>query len=99
MQLIYRGQTYSYNSACATACRPFQSSRTPQSAYELSYRGSTYRVTPATATKTVVQPSEYELIYRGTTYQVNRNGQGKVTAVTSSGNLSKHRTGLVHSVL
>jgi hypothetical protein len=98
MQLIYRGHTYSYNSACATACRPLQSSRTPQSAYELSYRGSTYRVTP-TATKPVVQPSEYELIYRGNTYQVNRNEQDKVTAVTLSGNLSKHRTWLAHPAM
>jgi hypothetical protein len=39
MKLIYRGTTYDYNPANVTARRPFQHTRTRDSAYELIYRG------------------------------------------------------------
>ncbi len=99
MQLIYRGQTYTYNPAQATAPRPFQPTRTPQPVRELIYRGCTYRVAPTPATKPALQPRQYELIYRGTIYQVNRNEQGEVTAINPSGNLAKHRPWSAHPAM
>jgi hypothetical protein len=92
MKLIYRGTTYNYNPANVASRRPFQHTRTSDSAYELIYRGNTYRVEPAAIAKAPVKPVAYELIYRGMTYWVNRNEQGEVTAITSSANPSKHRT-------
>ena len=89
MKLIYRGTTYDYNPANVTARRPFQHTRTSDSAYELIYRGNTYRVNPTAIAKAPAKPVAYELIYRGATYWVNRNEQGKVTAITSSANPSK----------
>lgn len=89
MKLIYRGNTYNYNPNNVTARRPFQHTRTSDSAYELIYRGNTYRVKPAAIAKAPVKPAAYELIYRGVTYWVNRNEQGEVTTITSSAKPSK----------
>lgn len=89
MKLIYRGTTYNYNPANVTARRPFQSTRTRDSAYELIYRGNTYRVEPDAMAKAPVEPVTYELIYRGTILQVSRNEQGEVTAISSLTNPSK----------
>jgi Domain of unknown function (DUF4278) len=92
MQLIYRGTTYDYNPAHTPIHYPLQHTR--QSAYELVYRGSTFRVKPTVTAKAPVDPVSYELIYRGNTYQVNRNEQGKMTAIApvsaSSYRASKH---------
>lgn len=89
MKLIYRGTTYDYNPANVTARRPFQHTRTRDSAYELIYRGSTYQAEPTAITQTPVEPVTYELIYRGTILHVSRNKQGEVTAISSSMNPSK----------
>ncbi|MEG4115083.1 MULTISPECIES: DUF4278 domain-containing protein [unclassified Microcoleus] len=82
MKLIYRGTTYDYNPANVAARHPSQPTPTRDSAYELIYRGNTYRVDPNAITKTPVKPTSYELIYRGITYWVNRNEQSDVPAIT-----------------
>lgn len=92
MKLIYRATTFDYNPAKVAARRPFQRTRrTDKSAYELMYRGNTYRVDPNVITQAPVKPAAYELIYRGMFFRVNRNEQGEITAITSSTNLSKHK--------
>jgi hypothetical protein len=78
MKLIYRGTTINYNPANINAHRPVKP--TFDSAYELIYRGYTYRVEQTTVRQTPVKPTEYELIYRGITYQVKRNEQAKIGA-------------------
>jgi hypothetical protein len=83
MKLIYRGTTFDYNPANVTTRRPFQHTRTRDSAYELIYRGNTYKVEPTAITQAPVEPVTYELIYRGTIFQVSRNEQGEVTAISS----------------
>jgi hypothetical protein len=95
MKLIYRGTTYNYDSAKAKTRPPFPHKN--GSAYELIYRGSTYRFDPTIAKLAVVKPSSYELIYRGSTYLVNRNGAGKVTAVTYSVDTFQHKMLTNHS--
>lgn len=90
MKLIYRGTTINYDPANINAHRPAKP--TFESAYELIYRGHTYRVEPTAVRQTPVKPTEYELIYRGITYQVKRNEQGEVISMTSCTNLLKHKT-------
>lgn len=81
MKLIYRATTYDY-APSKFASRPFQQVRGPGPAYNLIYRGVTYRVDPnAKPAKVPVLPAAYNLIYRGVTYLVNRTAQGKVTVV------------------
>lgn len=63
MQLIYRGMTYSYNSANTT-----DRSLVQRSARELIYRGSTYQIAPNAMTKSSVESAAYALIYRGNAY-------------------------------
>jgi hypothetical protein len=89
MQLFYRGTTFNYDPAERAARRLAQ--RTFEAPYELMYRGRTYRIDPNVITETSVKPVVYELTYRGTAYQMHRNEQGKVTAIASSANFSKHR--------
>ncbi|MES1026582.1 DUF4278 domain-containing protein [Gloeocapsa sp. BRSZ] len=92
MELIYRGTTYDYNPNKAPG-RPFEQVREAGPAYNLTYRGVTYRVDPnVKQSEAPVRPAAYELIYRGVTYCVNRNEQGEVTAITSSTSPSKKRT-------
>ena len=93
MQLIYRGNTYNYNSAHAR-----RATQHHEFAYELTYRGNTYRIDPTIATPVSIKPSEYELIYRGSTYWVRRSEQGQLTTIVSSTNLSKHKTLTNHSI-
>jgi hypothetical protein len=80
MQLIYRGNAYSYN--------PADVHRSPQvaakAAYTLIYRGCTYQIDPSTTTGTSVRPATYKLIYRGSSYRVTRNQQGGGTAIAFS---------------
>lgn len=74
MELIYRGTTYNYNPD-QTPGRPFRQVRAGP-AYNLTYRGLTYRVDPnAKHSQVVVRPAAYELIYRGITYWVNEQGK------------------------
>ena len=89
MKLIYRGTTINYDPANINAHRPAKP--TFESAYELIYRGHTYRVDPTAVRQTPAKPTEYELIYRGITYQVKRNEQGEVISMTSSANGSQHK--------
>ncbi len=86
MKLIYRGTTYNYDPANINAHRPVQP--TFESAYELTYRGQTYRVEPNGVKEPAGKPTEYELIYRGVTYQAKRNEQGELIALTPCTNRS-----------
>jgi hypothetical protein len=92
MKLIYRGTTFNYDPANINAHRPVKP--TFESAYELIYRGHTYRVEPTAIKQPSVKPTEYELMYRGITYQVKRNEQGEVISMTSCANYSKHKTSI-----
>jgi Domain of unknown function (DUF4278) len=89
MQLFYRGTTFNYDPAERAASRLAQ--RTVESPYELTYRGHTYQINPTVTPETSVKPVAYELNYRGTAYQVHRDEQGKITAIASSANASKHK--------
>lgn len=92
MKLIYRANTYDYNPD-KTPRRPFQQVREARPAYNLNYRGVTYRVDPnAKQSEVHVKPAACELIYRGITYLVNRNAQGEVAAMTSFANYSQNST-------
>lgn len=90
MKLIYRGTAFNYNPANINVHRPVKP--TFESAYELIYRGNTYRVEPTAVRQTSVKPTEYELIYRGIIYQVKRNEQDEVIAMTSCANPSWHKS-------
>jgi Domain of unknown function (DUF4278) len=68
MKLTYRGITYDRNSSEVVARPPFPSLRPSNVAYDLIYRGITYRVDPsAKQTKVSVQSATNKLIYRGAT--------------------------------
>ena len=68
MKLIYRGITYERHPSSSSG-RPFQQVREPGAAYNLSYRGVTYRIDPnAKPTEVPVKLVAYRLIYRGVTY-------------------------------
>jgi YHS domain-containing protein len=68
MELIYRGTIYERHPSKASG-RPFRQVREPEVAYNLSYRGVTYRVDPNPKPMEVpVEPVAYKLIYRGVTY-------------------------------
>ncbi|HEY9662059.1 MAG TPA: DUF4278 domain-containing protein [Allocoleopsis sp.] len=92
MQLIYRGTTFNYNPAHIHARPSVQRNSVQRSgaAYELIYRGNTYRVDPTVATTTPAKPMEYQLIYRGSTYRVNRDEQGEV-AIVPANTAPKHK--------
>lgn len=82
MKLIYRGYTYEYDSSKPVG-RPFQPAPRLGRAYNLIYRGTTYRVDPNVKPAEVsVEPAIYQLIYRGMTYWVNRTAQGDRSVVT-----------------
>lgn len=79
MKLIYRGTTHERNSYQKKTRRPFQSNRKAETAYNLIYRGLTYRVEPDNPpVKTPITKTSYKLIYRGMTYLVNYNELGEV---------------------
>ena len=81
MQLVYRGITYERHPSSSSA-RPFLQVREPGAAYNLRYRGVTYRVDPnALPASVVVKPVAYKLIFRGVAYLVNRNVR-ELTVVT-----------------
>ena len=77
MKLIYRGTTYDRHPSQADNC-PFQQVRESGAAYNLSYRGVTYRIDP-NATVEPTQLVVYEAIYRGITYFVNKTANREVT--------------------
>jgi hypothetical protein len=59
-------------------------------AYNLIYRGVTYRIDPnAKQSEVPVQPVAYRLIYRGIAYFVNKTAQGEVRVVTQPASTSK----------
>jgi Domain of unknown function (DUF4278) len=81
MQLIYRGNKYDYNPSMF-ADRPFQMLRNPCSAYDLMYRGVTYRVDPSVKRNEVAVPVEsHKLIYRGAIYFKSSTVQKEITTV------------------
>ena len=94
MKLYYRGVSYEYDSTkvgSRKTAQPFKQVREFGPAYNLIYRGNTYRVDPNVKPAEVpVPPATYKLIYRGVTYLVNRTVQGEVTVVTELANLSKY---------
>ncbi|MFN6570761.1 DUF4278 domain-containing protein [Dendronalium sp. ChiSLP03b] len=93
MQLYYRSQSYKYDPSKVESRKieqPFQPIRRFGRAYNLMYRGVTYRVNPrAKSAKFPVSPVAYKLIYRGIIYFVNRTAQGEVTIVTQLASTSK----------
>jgi hypothetical protein len=74
MQLIYRGNTYSYDPTQFTR-RPFQPVTQLGSAYTLTTRGTTYQIDPQQVHPTTL-PASYELICRGNIYQVTETTAG-----------------------
>lgn len=72
MKLIYRGLTYDRH-PYQPYSRPFQPVSRSGAAYNLAYRGVTYRVDPhAKPAKVSAKPVTYKLTYRGVSYLVNR---------------------------
>ncbi len=88
MKLIYRATTYDYNPDKAPS-RPFQQVHESGRAYNLTYRGVTYRVDPNALRVEVPVAATYYLIYRGVTYIVNRNAHGEVTLVNQPASTPK----------
>ena len=96
MKLYYRGLTYEYNSkeAAKKAIRPFAPVPHQGSAYNLIYRGLTYRVDPNTKPVEVsTPPVTYQLIYRGIAYFVERTHTGEVfTTLSQPVNTTRSQT-------
>jgi hypothetical protein len=69
MKLFYRGTTYARHPSQADN-RPFQQVRESGAAYNLSYRGVSYRIDP-NATVELARPVVYQAIYQGIRYFVN----------------------------
>ncbi|MBE9002102.1 DUF4278 domain-containing protein [Nostoc sp. LEGE 12447] len=90
MKLFYRGLSYELNSSKIASRRtekPFQPASGVGAAYNLIYRGVTYRVDPNAKPAEVPLPlAIYKLSYRGINYLVNRNAQGEVTLINQSTN-------------
>ncbi|MDZ8239449.1 MAG: DUF4278 domain-containing protein [Nostoc sp. ChiQUE01a] len=88
MKLYYRGFSYELDSskiASRTTEKPFQPAPSVGSAYNLIYRGVTYRVDPNTKpAEALLPPATYKLSYRGINYLMNRNVQGEVTLIHQS---------------
>ncbi|BAY28013.1 hypothetical protein NIES2100_78420 [Calothrix sp. NIES-2100] len=86
MKLYYRGLTYEYNSseAAKKVTKPFEPVRHKGSAYNLTYRGLTYRVDPNIEPRQVQAPTvAYQLMYRGIVYCVERTHTGEVSTTFS----------------
>ncbi|MCC5654762.1 DUF4278 domain-containing protein [Nostoc sp. XA013] len=82
MKLSYRGVSYEY--------QPFKQVRGFGHAYNLIYRGFTYRIDPNTKQSEIpVQPVAYRLMYRGIAYFVKKTAQGEVSVVTQPASTSK----------
>ena len=79
MKLTYRGTTYDRHPSQADN-RPFQQVREPGAAYNLSYRGVTYRLDPNAQPVESARPVTYQAIYRGITYFVRKTARGEVLA-------------------
>ena len=91
MRLIYRATTYERNPDQAPG-RPFQQVRESGPAYNLTYRGVTYRIDPnAKPTEVPVPPATYNLIYRGVTYASESNCIWKSYCTHSTRKPSKSR--------
>ncbi|MBD2452433.1 DUF4278 domain-containing protein [Nostoc sp. FACHB-152] len=90
MKLYYRGTSYEYDTKKVENRKieqPFQPVYQFGPAYNVIYRGITYRVDPDVKPAEVTLPlAIYKLSYRGTNYLVNRNTQGEVTLMTQSVN-------------
>lgn len=85
MKLYYRGISYEYNAkeAGKKAIQPFAPVRREDCAYNLTYRGLTYRVDPNIKPAKVSTPSvTYQLIYRGIAYLVKRTHTEEVFGVS-----------------
>ncbi|MBD2527805.1 DUF4278 domain-containing protein [Nostoc sp. FACHB-133] len=90
MKLFYRGLSYELDSSKIASRRtekPFQPAPIVGAAYNLIYRGVTYRVDPNYKPVEVTLPlAIYKLSYRGINYLMNRNAQGEVTLINQSTN-------------
>jgi hypothetical protein len=93
MKLCYRGVSYEYSPSKVESRKrgqPFKQVRGSGAAYNLIYRGVTYRIDPnAKQSEVPVQQVAYKLMYRGIAYFVNKTAQGKGTLVTQPANNSK----------
>ncbi|MBD2196385.1 MULTISPECIES: DUF4278 domain-containing protein [Calothrix] len=86
MKLYYRGLTYEYNSSevAKKSTKPFEPVCHQGSAYNLTYRGTTYRVDPNIEPTPVPAPTvAYQLMYRGIVYSVQRTHTGEVSTTSS----------------
>ncbi|MDZ8187955.1 MAG: DUF4278 domain-containing protein [Nostoc sp. ChiSLP02] len=76
MKLYYRGLSYEYDQTKASSKKtqqPFQPAAKIGAAYNLMYRGASYRVDPNSQAVEVAQaPVAYKLNFRGITYFVNK---------------------------
>ncbi|WP_373528262.1 DUF4278 domain-containing protein [Nostoc sp.] len=93
MKLYYRGLSYEYHPSKVGSKKteqPFQPTPQLGSAYNLMYRGVTYRVDPNfKSAEVLLAPVAYKLKFRGITYFVNKTAQGEVTIVSQPASTSK----------
>ena len=93
MKLKYRGVSYEYDPPKLenqNRRQPFKQVRGSDPAYNLIYRGVSYRIEPNTKQSEVpIQPATYRLMYRGIAYFVNKTAQGEVSVVTQLASTSK----------
>ncbi|MCC5632534.1 DUF4278 domain-containing protein [Nostoc sphaeroides CHAB 2801] len=86
MKLYYRGLTYEYASSevAKKVTKPFEPVCHQGCAYNLTYRGLTYRVDPNIEREQVQAPTvAYQLMYRGIVYCVQRTHTGEVSTTFS----------------
>jgi YHS domain-containing protein len=80
MKLYYRGVCFEYDPTKVRSRKigqPFNQVRESAPAYNLIYRGVTYRAEPKVKPASVpLLPATYKLIYRGITYFVNKTVEG-----------------------
>lgn len=88
MKLYYRGTSYQCDTTTVRNRKieqPFQPVCQSDPAYNLIYRGVSYRVEPnAKSAEAPLARANYKLNYRGINYLVNRNTQGETTLMTQS---------------
>jgi hypothetical protein len=93
MKLYYRGVSYEYNPSKVESRKrgqPFKQVRGSGHAYNLIYRGVTYRIDPnAKPSEVPVQRVAYRLMYRGIAYFVHKTEQRELTVVTQPTSTSK----------
>ncbi|MBD2678097.1 MULTISPECIES: DUF4278 domain-containing protein [Nostoc] len=84
MKLYYRGLSYQYNPSQEPK-QPFQPAPQSKIAYDLMFRGVTYRIDRnAQSTEIPLSQPANKLIYRGLTFFINRTTQSEGTVVSQT---------------